>query len=156
MTAMADDELRVAVSAAIEQWKTSRQLSHLSPNDCETLNKLIITGLQTVLSQRAKAFDKALDELLDQSRRNSTTGRSDAVGATDLFSSLRSQPQYSGSPMSTSRPIEATTRRPETEVTALPPLFAFPRASVAFKWGSTYAATSIDAIRVRTSLANSR
>lgn len=58
MTAMADDELRVAVSAAIEQWKTSRQLPHLSPNDCETLNKLIITGLQTALFQRAKAFDK--------------------------------------------------------------------------------------------------
>jgi hypothetical protein len=32
--------------------------SHLSPNDCETLNRLIITGLQTVLFQHAKAFDK--------------------------------------------------------------------------------------------------
>jgi hypothetical protein len=53
-----DDELRATVTAAIEQWKTSRQLPHLSPNDCETLNKLIITGLQSVLFQRAKAFDK--------------------------------------------------------------------------------------------------
>lgn len=58
MTAMADDELRVAVFAAIEQWKASRQLPQLSPDDCETLNKLIISGLQTVLFQRAKAFDK--------------------------------------------------------------------------------------------------
>lgn len=55
---MADDELRVAVFAAIEQWKASRQLPQLSPDDCETLNKLIISGLQTVLFQRAKAFDK--------------------------------------------------------------------------------------------------
>lgn len=45
MTGPTDDELRAAVTAAIEQWKTSRQLPHLSPNDCETLNKLIITGL---------------------------------------------------------------------------------------------------------------
>ncbi|MEH2492949.1 hypothetical protein [Bradyrhizobium sp. AZCC 2230] len=58
MTSPTDDELRAAVTAAIEQWKTSRQLPHLSPSDCETLNKLIITGLQTVLFQRAKAFDK--------------------------------------------------------------------------------------------------
>jgi hypothetical protein len=58
MTSPTDDELRAAVTAAIEQWKSSRQLPNLSPNDCETLNKLIITGLQTVLFQRAKAFDK--------------------------------------------------------------------------------------------------
>ncbi|MCS3765796.1 MULTISPECIES: hypothetical protein [Bradyrhizobium] len=58
MTSPTDHELRVAIAAAIEQWKTARQLPHLSPNDCETLNKLIITGLQTVLFQRAKAFDK--------------------------------------------------------------------------------------------------
>ena len=57
MTSLTDDELHVAVFAAIEQWKSSRQLPHLSPNDCATLNKLIITGLQTVLFQRAKAFD---------------------------------------------------------------------------------------------------
>lgn len=58
MTAPSEDELRAAVSAAIQQWKTSRQLPHLSPDDCETLKKLIIAGLQTVLFQRAKAFDK--------------------------------------------------------------------------------------------------
>lgn len=58
MTSPTDDELRAAVTAAIEQWKSSRQLPHLSPNDGETLNKLIITGLQTVLFQRAKTFDK--------------------------------------------------------------------------------------------------
>ncbi|MCK1456692.1 hypothetical protein IVB36_38885 [Bradyrhizobium sp. 35] len=59
MTSPTDDELRAAVTAAIEQWKTSRQLPYLSPSDCETLNKLIVTGLQTVLFQRAKAFDKS-------------------------------------------------------------------------------------------------
>ncbi|UPK34189.1 hypothetical protein IVB18_39545 [Bradyrhizobium sp. 186] len=58
MTSPTDDELRAAVSAAIEQRKSSRQLPRLWPNDCETLNKLIITGLQTVLFQRAKTFDK--------------------------------------------------------------------------------------------------
>ncbi|MDH2341520.1 hypothetical protein [Bradyrhizobium sp. SSUT77] len=58
MISPTDDELSAAVTAAIEQWKTSRQLPHLSPNDCATLNKLIITGLQTVLFQRGKAFDK--------------------------------------------------------------------------------------------------
>lgn len=58
MTSPTDDELRAAVTAAIEQWKSSRQLPRLSPNDGETLNKLIITGLQTVLFQRAKTFDK--------------------------------------------------------------------------------------------------
>ncbi|WP_426413316.1 hypothetical protein [Bradyrhizobium ganzhouense] len=54
----ADDELRISVSAAIEQWKNSRQLPHLSKADCETLNRLIITGLQSVLFQRAKNFEK--------------------------------------------------------------------------------------------------
>jgi hypothetical protein len=58
MTSPTDDELRAAVTAAIEQWKSSRRLSFLSPSDCQTLNKLIITGLQTVLFQRAKASDK--------------------------------------------------------------------------------------------------
>lgn len=58
MTSPTDHELCAAITAAIEQWKSSRQLPYLSPNDCQTLNKLIITGLQTVLSQRAKAFDK--------------------------------------------------------------------------------------------------
>lgn len=58
MTSPTDDELCAAVTAAIEQWKSSRQLPYLSPSDCQTLNKLIITGLQTVLFQRAKAIDK--------------------------------------------------------------------------------------------------
>ncbi|MGY4345731.1 hypothetical protein ACVWXM_002198 [Bradyrhizobium sp. GM7.3] len=58
MTSPTDDELCAAVTAAIEQWKSSHQLPYLSPSDCQTLNKLIITGLQTVLFQRAKAFDK--------------------------------------------------------------------------------------------------
>lgn len=31
---------------------------NLSPNDCAALNGLIISGLQCVLFQRAKAFDK--------------------------------------------------------------------------------------------------
>lgn len=58
MTAPADDELRAAVSAAIEQWRRSRQLPHLSPNDCAILNRLIISGFHCVLFQRAKALDK--------------------------------------------------------------------------------------------------
>ncbi|MFC7697939.1 MULTISPECIES: hypothetical protein [Bradyrhizobium] len=58
MTSPTDDELRVAVSAAIEQSKTARQLPYLSPDNCQTLNKLIITGLQSVLFQRAKTFDE--------------------------------------------------------------------------------------------------
>lgn len=57
-TSVADNELRAAISAAVEQWNHSRQLPHLSTADCETLNKLIIAGLQSVLLQRAKDFDK--------------------------------------------------------------------------------------------------
>ena len=58
MTSPTDDELRAAVTAAIEQWKGSRQLPYLSPSDCETLNKLIIAGLHSALSQRVEALDK--------------------------------------------------------------------------------------------------
>lgn len=54
----ADNELRIAVCAAIEQWKNSRQLPHLSLNDCAILNRLVISGFQCLLFQRAKTFDK--------------------------------------------------------------------------------------------------
>ena len=72
MTSPTDDELRVAISAAIEQRKTLRQLPHLSPNDCETLNKLIITAssngarIQTSLSSRLRRCrgQQAIDDLM--------------------------------------------------------------------------------------------
>jgi hypothetical protein len=47
-----DAELRAAVAAAIEQWKTARQLAYLSPSACKQLNYLIVAGLRPVLGIR--------------------------------------------------------------------------------------------------------
>ena len=46
-----EEELRAAVSAAIEQWKLARQLPYLSPSACQALNQLIVAGLRPVLAK---------------------------------------------------------------------------------------------------------
>lgn len=54
-----DEELSAAVTAAIKQWKRTRQLPCLSSSTGTMLNQLFVAGLHTVLVQRAEAGERS-------------------------------------------------------------------------------------------------